>query len=380
MEPFVTFDLSVQRTGANIRVSPSLPHVGMIVVFPDSTSPNIPEVIYSKGELLDLLPPRPDPNDPTQVVRAIFPNDDISLKSAYYLAGVVPLRIVPVIMPTTATGGVAQATERMGRCNMADLLCDGSASTYTTWHNAFKNLIVSHGIMEQDATSDKKIQFVAINMGASHSPSAGPGTYPVSTHPNTIVFAGYFGYDGLGYPAMLPATVQYISLLANQFNNLDYFAPTFNKVLFPLSTPLDRIYTTGERNALNNNRINCFKPTENGWVFNDNITLDSATVFSEENIRRLAVHVRNDLITILKQFLGYQNTKKTRDEVILAIRSYWQRNIEIHRYRPTEVKIVCDESNNVDYDNRLYVSLDVKMPRSVKYIHLLTVAMNLNPA
>jgi hypothetical protein len=148
----------------------------------------------------------------------------------------------------------------------------------------------------------------------------------------------------------------------------------------PIS-PIDKIYSEREREILLSKRINSLKPYEGAWVFNNNLTatMDNS-IFKEENIRRLANTVARELMQLLKKFLGMQNTDKTRAQVVSLIKRMKEVIIDPHEYKPDEFIIVCDETNNRDFDRYLYVTIIVRMPLSIKYIELVTVAMDLEAA
>ncbi|MCS7318004.1 MAG: hypothetical protein NZZ41_06855, partial [Candidatus Dojkabacteria bacterium] len=176
------------------------------------------------------------------------------------------------------------------------------------------------------------------------------------------------------YSVLLPATSLYAVLVTGQFRNFDEFAPVYQKLLVPVG-PVDKVYSATEREILLTKRVNSLATYNGYWVFNNNFTTNSTTIFKEENIRRLANAVARNLKIVLKQFVGRINNKKTREEVVEKVKQMLARTIDINRYKPDDYIITCDESNNTDNHNYLYVDIAIKMPMSIKYIHLTTVAM-----
>jgi hypothetical protein len=161
--------------------------------------------------------------------------------------------------------------------------------------------------------------------------------------------------------------------------NLNEFAPVYNRGIIPIS-PIDKVYTRQQREELARKRINSLRPYNGAWVFNNNMTADlNNTIFKEENIRRLANAIARECKLVLKSFIGQKNVKETRDRVIVKVRDMLRKVIDIHKYKPTEYLIICDESNNRDYSRYLYVDISVRMPMSIKYVRLVQVAQLIEP-
>lgn len=264
-------------------------------------------------------------------------------------------------------------SDALERLDNVDILIDNGFTSTPSDYSTFSLSIATQALND---IGEKVVALAAIN-----TPMNAPATFShgltSNVARNTFVTANYFRWDGLGEPTMLPATTLYAILVTAQHQNLNEFAPVFNRGLIS-RIPLDKIYTTKEREMLLAQKINSLKLYEGAWVFNNNLTATfDNIIFKEENIKRLANAIARELKVQLKTFIGRQNVKQVREEVVNKIRYMLDRVINIHKYRPESYRIICDETNNRDYDNYLYVDIDVRMPMSVKYVRLVTVAQSL---
>ncbi len=261
--------------------------------------------------------------------------------------------------------------------NMVDMITDNGYCASRTDYNMYADIIAIHA---SKIDIDKVPALAVINLPFSIGASVATNVISDPARSSTFLCAGYFRNEGLGYPTMLPVSSLYVQRVASMYIILNAFSPIYNRPLMPLG-PIDRIYSEREREILLSKRINSLKPYEGTWVFNNNLTatLDNS-IFKEENIRRLANTVARELMQLLKKFLGMQNTDKTRAQVVALVKRMKEVVIDPHEYKPDEFIIVCDETNNRDFDRYLYVTIIVRMPLSVKYIELVTVAIDLEVA
>ena len=267
-------------------------------------------------------------------------------------------------------------TEAIQLLDMVDLLVDNGYCTTKRQFNTYSGIIASHAI---NMDGEKLPALAVINTPIAIS----PGDVTISSispteYVNTFLCANYFKYEGLGYPTLLPASSLYAVKVVSMFTTLTGYNPIYNKPIIPIS-PIDKVYSETERQILLNKAINSLKPYEGSWVFNNNVTLAAIqnNIFKEENIRRLANKIARELKLLLKTFIGRKNTKTTRASVVNTVKRMYAVHIEPHEYKPDEIQIICDDTNNRDYDRYLYVTILVKMPLSIKYIELVTVAMDL---
>lgn len=273
------------------------------------------------------------------------------------------------------TFGLSSFLEALERIDNVDILVDGGFTSTNQDFSTYANLIATQA---NNAVGEKTVAIAAINTPFNTQVSF---TYslPTTTLNNNFLTANYFTYEGLGYRTMLPASSLYALLVCQMSANLNEFAPVYNKSLIPVS-PIDKIYNIQQREELAKKRINSLKIYNNAWVFNNNLTTDlNNTIFKEENIKRLANAIARECKVILKTFIGQKNVKETRDRVITKIQNMLRRVIDIHKYRPTEYLIICDETNNTDYSKYLYVDISVRMPISIKYVKLVSVAQLIEP-
>ncbi len=258
--------------------------------------------------------------------------------------------------------------------NMADLITENGYCASRTDYNIYADPIAQFA---SKIDVDKVPALAVINLPFNIGASVATNVITPTVASSAFLCAGYFRNESLGYPTMLPVSSLYVQRVVSMYSIMNAFSPIYNRPLIPLS-PIDRIYSEREREILLSKRINSLKPYEGSWAFNNNLTatLDNS-IFKEENIRRLANTVARELMQLLKKFLGMQNTDKTRAQVVSLIKRMKEVIIDPHEYKPDEFIIVCDETNNRDFDRYLYVTIIVRMPLSIKYIELVTVAIDL---
>jgi len=264
--------------------------------------------------------------------------------------------------------------EALNLLNVADLITDNGYCATRVDYPRYVNQIAEFAAR---IDVDKVPALAVINLPFNIGASVATNNIPPTAASSTFLCAGYFRNESLGYPTMLPVSSLYVQRVVSMYSILNAFSPIYNRPLIPLS-PIDRIYSEREREILLSKRINSLRPYEGAWAFNNNLTatLDNS-IFKEENIRRLANTVARELMQLLKKFLGMQNTDKTRAQVVSLIKRMKEVIIDPHEYKPDEFVIVCDETNNRDFDRYLYVTIIVRMPLSIKYIELVTVAIDL---
>ncbi len=256
-----------------------------------------------------------------------------------------------------------------------DLLLDGGFTSTRSDFSLYADKIATQAL---NSEGEKIIALAVINTPFNTNPSFSY-SLPTPTLNNTFITANYFVYEGLGYRVLLPASSLYALLVGQMSGNLNEFAPVYNRGIIPIS-PIDKVYTRQQREELARKRINSLRPYNGAWVFNNNMTADlNNTIFKEENIRRLANAIARECKLVLKSFIGQKNVKETRDRVIVKVRDMLRKVIDIHKYKPTEYLIICDESNNRDYSRYLYVDISVRMPMSIKYVRLVQVAQLIEP-
>ena len=265
-------------------------------------------------------------------------------------------------------------SEALELLNMADLITDNGYCATRVDYPGYANQIADFAAK---IDVDKVPALAVINLPFNIGASVATNTIRPTAASSTFLCAGYFRNESLGYLTMLPVSSLYVQRVVSMYSILNAFSPIYNRPLIPLS-PIDRIYSEREREILLSKRINSLRPYEGAWSFNNNLTatLDNS-IFKEENIRRLANTVARELMQLLKKFLGMQNTDKTRAQVVSLIKRMKEVIIDPHEYKPDEFIIVCDETNNRDFDRYLYVTIIVRMPLSIKYIELVTVAIDL---
>jgi hypothetical protein len=265
-------------------------------------------------------------------------------------------------------------SEALELLNMADLIPDNGYCSSRTDYRSYASMIAEFAA---EINVDKVPALAVINLPFNIGASVAENIIPPTAASSTFLCAGYFRNESLGYPTMLPVSSLYVQRVVSMYSILNAFSPIYNRPLMPLA-PIDRIYSEREREILLSKRINSLKPYEGSWTFNNNLTatMDNS-IFKEENIRRLANTVARELMQLLKKFLGMQNTGKTRAQVVSLIKRMKEVIIDPHEYKPDEFIIVCDETNNRDFDRYLYVTIIVRMPLSIKYIELVTVAIDL---
>jgi len=275
------------------------------------------------------------------------------------------------------TYSISTFTEALELLNMADLITDNGYCATRVDYLVYADPIALYA---SEIDVDKVPALAVINLPFNIGASVAANVISDTARSSTFLCAGYFRNEGLGYPTMLPVSSLYVQRVVSMYSILNAFSPIYNRPLMPIS-PIDKIYSDREREILLSKRINSLKPYEGAWVFNNNLTatLDNS-IFKEENIRRLANTVARELMQLLKKFLGMQNTDKTRAQVVSLIKRMKEVIIDPHEYKPDEFIIVCDETNNRDFDRYLYVTIVVRMPLSIKYIELVTVAMDLESA
>jgi hypothetical protein len=275
------------------------------------------------------------------------------------------------------TYSISTFTEALELLNMADLITDNGYCATRVDYLVYADPIA---LFASEIDVDKVPALAVINLPFNIGASVAANVISETARSSTFLCAGYFRNEGLGYPTMLPVSSLYVQRVVSMYSILNAFSPIYNRPLMPIS-PIDKIYSEREREILLSKRINSLKPYEGAWVFNNNLTatLDNS-IFKEENIRRLANTVARELMQLLKKFLGMQNTDKTRAQVVSLIKRMKEVIIDPHEYKPDEFIIVCDETNNRDFDRYLYVTIIVRMPLSIKYIELVTVAMDLESA
>jgi len=261
--------------------------------------------------------------------------------------------------------------------NMVDMITDNGYCASRGDYNMYADSIAIHAYK---IDVDKVPALAVINLPFNIGASVAANIISPPAASSTFLCAGYFRNEGLGYPTMLPVSSLYVQRVVSMYSILNAFSPIYNRPLISLS-PIDKIYSEREREMLLSKRINSLKPYEGAWAFNNNLTatLDNS-IFKEENIRRLANTVARELMQLLKKFLGMKNTDKTRAQVVSLIKRMKEVIIDPHEYKPDEFVIVCDETNNRDFDRYLYVTIIIRMPLSIKYIELVTVAMDLEVA
>ncbi|MEM5878259.1 MAG: hypothetical protein QXF12_05265 [Candidatus Aenigmatarchaeota archaeon] len=270
-------------------------------------------------------------------------------------------------------------TEAVSKLDMVDVLIDnGFTALSKADFDAYSSEIVPHAINMEG----EKVPAIAVVNTPINAPANFQHTIPSAQR--ALVLANYFRWDGLGFPTLIPSQSLYAILITQNFYNLDEFKPIYNKSLIPAG-PIDKLYTEAERELLLTKNINSLKIYGGFYVFNNNVTTAYVpisapasiprSIFGEENIVRLANAIARNIKIVLKQFVGRVNVDVTRKEVVSKIERMLKENIMIYKYIPTDYRIVCDKSNNVDYSNQMRVDMLVYVPVSAKYINLVTVAM-----
>lgn len=305
--------------------------------------------------------------------------------NGYLRASFYTLPIFQYFIPQkTVTQKIIQYTqssfaEAVSKLDMVDVLIDnGYTALSKADFDTYSSYIVPHAI---DMEGEKVPAIAVVNIPIN-SPANFQHTI-MSSH-RALVLANYFRWDGLGFPTLIPSQSLYAVLITQNFYNLDEFKPIYNKTLIPAG-PIDKLYTEAERELLLTKNINSLKIHGGFYVFNNNVTTAYVpisapasiprSIFGEENIVRLANAIARNIKIILKQFVGRVNVDTTRKEVVSKIERMLKENIMIYKYIPTDYRIICDKTNNVDYSNEMRVDMLVYVPVSAKYINLVTVAM-----
>jgi hypothetical protein len=182
-----------------------------------------------------------------------------------------------------------------------------------------------------------------------------------------------------GFLSEIAASTKYIETLArNKAANIEFapcLGPTNGRVAY--ANPVKQFNKT-EREYLEDFRINTVIFERNVSYFNDNWTAKTVNdVLAEEQNRRIFNRINRDVAYIMKQFIGEENTTKTRSKVKDVISTYLNTFIFSQYYRPEDYQIICDESNNTDQDrrdNKLNVVIKVRLRRAIKYIDVLNKA------
>lgn len=275
---------------------------------------------------------------------------------------------IPPIFSINYTSDTFQSA--LERLDNVDLLIDNGFTFTASDYNEYAHRIATQALSSE---GEKVPALACINTPVNTPPNFSHGL-TANVALNTFLTTNYFKWSGLGFDVLLPASSLYAIRVTTQHNNLDEFAPIFNKPLISL-VPIDKVYTDSERESLLRRRINSLRVYEGSWVFNNNITATSENIiFKEENIRRLANAIARECKLHLKTFIGQVNNKSTRERVINKLHEVFRKVILIHKYKPDDILVICDETNNRDYSNYLYVDIAIKMPLSIKYVHIVTVA------
>ena len=279
----------------------------------------------------------------------------------------IPVQVptVSVVFPPTHTTFI----EALERLDMVDVIIDNGFTTTKSDFDALAPQIISWAM---NSVGEKVPAIGVVNTPFNTSASF---SHTIATSNIGFLSAGYYKWEGLGAPLMLPVSNLYALGITGKYRRFDEFSPIFTESLIPIG-PVDKVYSSAERELLLSKKINTLYSYKGFWRFNNNLTTaDNATLFKEEHLRRLANAIARNLKVLLKQYVGRENTDRLRKEVVTAIRQMLSTTIDINRYKPDDYIIVCDDSNNTDYSNYLYVDIAVKMPTSVKYITIVTMAM-----
>lgn len=279
----------------------------------------------------------------------------------------IPVQVptVSVVFPPTHTTFI----EALERLDMVDVIIDNGFTTTKSDFDALAPQIISWAM---NSVGEKVPAIGVVNTPFNTSASF---SHTIAISNIGFLSAGYYKWEGLGAPLMLPVSNLYALGITGKYRRFDEFSPIFTESLIPIG-PVDKVYSSAERELLLSKKINTLYSYKGFWRFNNNLTTaDNATLFKEEHLRRLANAIARNLKVLLKQYVGRENTDRLRKEVVTAIRQMLSTTIDINRYKPDDYIIVCDDSNNTDYSNYLYVDIAVKMPTSVKYITIVTMAM-----
>ncbi|MEM4166692.1 MAG: hypothetical protein QW255_05035 [Candidatus Bilamarchaeaceae archaeon] len=313
-------------------------------------------------------------NNQTNVMRYImqfisgFAFIDVNVYTPSYLGALV--EVPGTIMVDFSPSSFQLALESLDN---VDLLIDNGFTSTISDYNIYAHRIAEHAI---NMEGEKIPALAVINTPINTTPTFTHGL-PANLAINTFLTTSYFRYDGLGYPVLLPFTTLYVIKVTALHTNLNEFAPIFNKQLISV-VPVDKVYSDVEREMLLANKINSPRIYQNTWAFNNNLTATFENIiFKEENIRRLSNAIAREVKFHLKTFIGQVNIRYTRERVVNKIREVLTKVIDINKYRPESYIIICDESNNTDYSNYLYVDVAIRMPMSVKYVVVVTIAQQI---
>jgi hypothetical protein len=338
---------------------------------PNFYNPSTPPTIFRPGKTTFIFPHHNNKAIFLQYVNdinQILVSNSFVLSFYYHSTPSVYATFHILSSDAVAFTGFNTFLDALERLDNVDILVDNGFTLTNTGFGTFAPLISDWA---NNSVGEKTVALAAINIPIN-SPSS--FTHSIS-HNTTFLIANYFKYEGVGFPVMLPASSLYANLVTQLHNNLNEFAPVYNRGLIPLG-PVDKIYKAIERENLLSRKINSLREYNGNWVINNNLTCDlQNTIFKEENIRRLANAIARELKVVLKTFMGMVNTQETREKAVIKVRNMLRRVIDIHKYKPDDYLIICDETNNTDYSNYLYMDIYVRMPLSIKYVNIVTISI-----
>ena len=147
-----------------------------------------------------------------------------------------------------------------------------------------------------------------------------------------------------------------------------------NGIVSPVN--LSKNFTKKERQMLLTKNINTiFNDMSNDITYiNDNWTKqEEVDVMREENNVRLKIRISKAMPKLLKQFIGRQSNVKTWNDVYGVINYWFNNTIKTMNYSISDVKIICDETNNTPETiraNKLVVRIMVRYYNVTKYIEV----------
>lgn len=209
---------------------------------------------------------------------------------------------------------------------------------------------------------------------ANHASKITMGTMPM----NLYHIAPWDYDDGtVGFKYNCSPAVMYWETVARNKKANNEFAGVLgqnNGIVSPVN--LSKDFTKKERQLLLTKKVNTiFNDLSIDTTYiNDNWTKqEEVDVMQEENNVRLKIRISKAMPQLLKQFIGRQSNVKLWNDVYGVVNYWFNNTIKTMNYSISDVRIICDETNNTAETiraNKLVIRIMVRYYNSVKYVEV----------
>ena len=184
----------------------------------------------------------------------------------------------------------------------------------------------------------------------------------------------------LGWPCYISPSVLYWEAVSRNRRNNEEFRGVLGQQggLVQYQSPVVE-FNKKTRQLLLTKKVNTatWDIQTSSWIMNDNYTKQSEnTILSDDGNSRLHLRISKSIPVILKQFIGRKITDKLCDDIEYTIRYFFQTTIQSYSYTVDDYQVFCDYDEALARQNKVKVVINVRYPRTAKYINVINRAFD----